>query len=191
MPFQEALVKFNWIDIMALCVIILTAYKGARKGFVIEIFKFLAVVLSLSVSLHYFSKASDSLLEYFPQIGMVFSDMVCFAVLAILAYLAVAAAREAIRRFIKTEAVSGLHKWGGLILGLIRGAFFTSLLLISFYFLNVNYLMVSASSSYLGSRLVSAGVKAYEFTFGGIVSKFIPGDGLNQDIYEVLEEGRK
>jgi uncharacterized membrane protein required for colicin V production len=191
MPLQETLVQFNWVDIMSVCIIILTAYKGARKGFVIEIFKLLAVVLSLSVSLHYFSKTSDSLLEYFPQIKMAFSDMICFSVLAILAYLAVTAAREAIRRFIKTEAVSGLHKWGGLILGLIRGALFTSLLLISFYFLNVNYLIGSASKSYLGSRLVSAGIKAYEFTFGGIVSKFIPGDGLNKVIYEVLEEERK
>lgn len=191
MPLQETLVKFNWVDIMAICVIILTAYKGARKGFIIEIFKLLAVVLSLSVSLHYFSKASDSLLEYFPQIGIIFSDLICFVVLALLSYLAVTAAREALRRFIKTEAVSGLHKWGGFILGLVRGALLTGLLLIGFHFLNLNYLAGSASKSYLGSRLVSAGIKAYEFTFGGIVSKFIPNEGMNKDIYEVLEEDRK
>lgn len=191
MPLQETLVKFNWVDIMAICVIILTAYKGARKGFIIEIFKLLAVVLSLSVSLHYFSKASDSLLEYFPQIGIIFSDLICFVVLALLSYLAVTAAREALRRFIKTEAVSGLHKWGGFILGLVRGALLTGLLLIGFHFLNLNYLAGSARKSYLGSRLVSAGIKAYEFTFGGIVSKFIPNEGMNKDIYEVLEEDRK
>lgn len=191
MPLQETLVKFNWVDIMAICVIILTAYKGAKKGLIIEIFKLLAVVLSLSVSLHYFSKASDSLLEYFPQIRIIFSDLICFVVLALLSYLAVTAAREALRRFIKTEAVGGLHKWGGLILGLIRGALLTGLLLIGFYFLNLNYLAGSARKSYLGGRLVSAGIKAYEFTFGGIVSKFIPNEGLNKDIYEVLEEDRK
>jgi hypothetical protein len=43
----------------------------------------------------------------------------------------------------------------------------------------------------MGSRLVSAGIKAYEFTFGGIVSKFVPDEGLNKSIYEVLEEDRK
>jgi uncharacterized membrane protein required for colicin V production len=191
MPLQETLVKFNWVDIVAVCVIVLSTYKGAKKGFIIEIFKLLAVVLSLSVSLHYFSKASDSLLEYFPQVGIIFSDLICFAVLAILSYLAVTAAREAIRRFIKTEAVSGLHKWGGLILGLARGALLASMLFISFYFLNVNYLKGSVSRSYIGSRLVSAGIKAYEFTFGGIVSKFVPDESLNKSIYEVLEEDRK
>lgn len=189
MPLEETLTKFNWIDIFVISLVLITSYKGAKKGFVIEIFKLSGVVLSFYAALHYFSQASDSLLEYFPNLGIIFSDFACFAFLALVSYLSMAAIREILRRFFKTEATTGLNRWGGLILGFIRGIFLASLLLISFYFLGVNYLRGSVKKSYLGSRMVLTDVKVYEFIFGGIVSKFTPDEKLNKDIYEVLEEG--
>jgi membrane protein required for colicin V production len=187
MPPQETLTKFNWVDIVAVSLILITTYRGAKKGFIIEIFKLSGLVLSIYVSLHYFSDASDSLLEYFPAIGIVFSDSLCFIVLAVVSYVAVLALREVLRRFFKTEASSGLQRWGGLTLGFIRGILFSGMLLIGFYFLNAHYLKVSAEKSFLGSHFVNTNVKVYEGIFNTIVSKFSPGAKLNEHIYDVLE----
>ncbi len=188
MPPEEALTKFNWVDIVVICLILVTTYRGAKKGFIIEIFKLLGVVLSIYVSLHYFSDASDNLLEYFPAVGMIFSDSLCFVILATVSYLAVLALREVLRRFFKTEAPSGLQRWGGLVLGFVRGLLLTSMLLISFYFINSHYLKESTEKSFLGSRLVNTDVKAYEGIFNAVVSKFSPGAKFNQHIYGILEE---
>lgn len=188
MPIQETLSKFNWIDIVLLCLILTTCYKGSQKGFVIEIFKLLGLILAIYVSLHYFSSTSDYLVKSFPALGVVFSDFVCFIVLAIVSYLALVTLRSAFCHLFKVEAAKGLERWGGLVLGFLRGLFVSSLLMIIFCLLAIPYLKASIHKSYLGSRLVFTDVKVYESLFNGIVSKFSPQEKLNKDIYEVLEE---
>lgn len=188
MPLGETVTKFNWIDIATICLILITSYKGSQKGFLTEMFKLLAVVLSIYVSLHYFSKVSDSLLGHFKNLDVIFSDFVCFVVLAILSYLAIALLREVFSHFVKVEAVSLLERWGGLALGFIRGLFLASMLFIIFYLSTAAYLKGSVKKSYLGSQLVLTDVKVYEFLFQGIVSKFAQSEKLNKDIYEIFEE---
>lgn len=186
MPVQETLSKFNWIDIVVVSLILITSYKGSKDGFIRGAFKLLGVVFALCVSLHYFSKASDELVGRFSGLGVVFSDLLCFILLAIISYLAIAALRETLGRFLKVEAVSALDRWGALILGFLRGAFLVSLLLIVFCLSSVTYLKASVKKSYLGSQLLWTDVSVYEFIFNGMISKFSPGENLNKDIYEAL-----
>ena len=188
MPIQETLSKFNWIDIVAGALILISSYKGSKKGFIVEAFKLLGVVFAFCVSSHYFSKASDYLVRRFSGLGVVFLDLLMFIVLAILSYLAIAALRETLGRFFKVEAISALNRWGGLILGLVRGALLVSMLLVVFYLSSVTYLKASVKKSYLGSKLLWTDVRVYESIFNAVVLKFSPGENLNKDIYEVLKE---
>lgn len=188
MSLGETVTKFNWVDIVTICLILITSYRGSQKGFLAEMFKFLAVVFAIYVSLHYFSRVSDSLLSHFKSLDVVFSDFVCFVTLAVLSYLAIALLREVFSHFVKVEAVSLLERWGGLASGFIRGLLLASMLLIILYLSTIAYLKGSVKKSYLGSQLVLTDVKVYEFLFNGIVSKFAQSEKLNKDIYEVFEE---
>lgn len=188
MPLNETLTKFNWIDIVVVALILIMSYRGFKKGFIVEMFKLSGIVLSIYVSLHYFSRASDFLEQRFPIVKLVYWDFICFTILAVMSYLAMVAARDIFCRFVKVEAASGLNKWGGLAAGFFRGSLTASMLFLLFYFSTVTYLKESVKKSYLGSQSVVTDVKVYEFIFNNIASKFSPGDKLNQGIYEVLEE---
>ena len=126
--------------------------------------------------------------QHFPALGVIFGDFLMFITLAVLAYLAIAALRGVFSRLIKVEAMSALDRWGGLALGFLRSVFLISLLLIALYLSPINYFKESVKKSYLGSSLSFVDVRAYEFIFNTIVSKFYPEESLNKDIYEVLEE---
>lgn len=188
MPLNGDLTKFNWIDIVVAAFIFIMSYKGFKNGFIVAMFKLSGIVLSIYVSLHYFSDASDFLYNRFPAVELIFWDFICFSALAVLAYLAMAAVRNIFCRFIKVEAASGLNKWGGLAVGFFRGCLTASMLLLLFYFSAVLYLKESVQKSYLGSQCVVTDVKVYEFIFNHIVSRFSPGDKPNQSIYEVLKK---
>ena len=67
--FRQILTQLNWIDILVIVTIITASYKGSKAGFSAEIFKLTGLILSIYLSLHYFSQASDLLTQYVPVIG--------------------------------------------------------------------------------------------------------------------------
>ena len=94
MQIQETLTKFNWVDIVIICLVLTTVYKGSRKGFIIEVFKLLGLLAAIYASLHYFSLASDRLLGLWPGLGVIFTDFICFLSLSLAGYLAITAIRS-------------------------------------------------------------------------------------------------
>lgn len=188
MQIQETLTKFNWVDIVIICLVLTTVYKGSRKGFIIEMFKLLGLLAAIYASLHYFSVASDFLLGVLPSLGVVFTDFACFLGLSFAGYLAITALRSIFCRLIKMEAVSGLDKWGGFALGFLRGILLASMLVIIFYLSANTYLKTSAKKSYLGSRLSTIDVQVYEGIFNGVVSRFTTTETINKNINEIFEE---
>ena len=188
MPLEGTFTKFNWVDILVICVVLLISYRGSLTKLFSEVLKILGTIVSFCLALHYFSKLSDFLIKYFPDIEVVVSDMISFMLLALLSYWAVALVREVFTRFIKVEAIGTLDKWGGLVLGFIRGVLVTSLVLIVLYLPSVSYLKGSVKKSYLGSQLVMTDIQIYGFLMNGLVSKLAPGEVVNRAIYEVFTE---
>lgn len=188
MPVGETLPKLNWIDIVVISLIFIASYRGFKKGIIVEMFKLLSIVLSIYISMHYFSVVSDLLYKYFPIAKLTLWDFISFTSLAVLAYFAVVVLRGIFLRFIKVEAAGSLNKWGGLLTGLLRGLLTVSMIILLFYFSTVGYLKESVQKSSLGSRCARIDVKVYECIFNNAASKFFPGDKLNQGIYEVLAE---
>ena len=186
--FRQILTQLNWIDILVIVTIITASYKGSQAGFSAEIFKLIGLILSIYLSLHYFSQASDLLTQYAPVIGMIFADFFCFLTIAVLAYLSMAILRGVFTKFVKAEATAVLDRWGGLFLGAAKGFLFISLLFLLFHLSSAPYLRNSLKKSRVGNSLTAIDVKVYEFIFNGLVSKFSPNEQLNQSIKEVLEE---
>lgn len=186
--FRQILTQLNWIDILVIVTILTAAYKGSKAGFSAEIFKLTGLVLSLYLSLHYFSQASDLLTQYVPAIGVIFADFFCFLIISVLTYLSMVILRGVFTRFVKAEATAVLDRWGGLILGAAKGFLFISLLFLTFHLSSVPYLRSSLKKSRFGDSLTVIDVKVYGFIFNSLVSKFSPNEQLNPSIKEVLEE---
>jgi len=181
-----AAARFNWIDVVVICLILITTYNGTRRSFIIEFFKTIGVLASIYVSLHYFSRISGFFNENFPNIKYPFLDLFFFLALAEVTYLLIVLVRGLLAKLLKVEAASILDKWGGLFLGFFRGILLTSLLIFLMYISAVPYLEKSPRKSYLGNRLVLVDTNIYKFIFYGIVSKFSPEEKINPAIDEVI-----
>ncbi len=183
----EMVTYFNWVDIFILLIFLICIFKGTRNPLVVEIFNVLGMLICVYMSYHYFSALSDSLSKRVRFLDVATLDFLSFISIAILSYVTVVLLRKTVCHLFKIEAVSMLDRWGGLPLGFVRGLFVASIVLFVFYLPFINYFQQSARKSYLGSRLVWANVRVYEFLYNGIVTKFYAKEDFNKNVYEVVK----
>jgi len=180
--------QFNWVDVLVVIIVIRILYIATVKGFVIEIFKLLGVLLAVYLSLHYYTHFSDLLRKRVPledKLPLEFLDFICFALLAITGYLASVALRIGFYRLIKMDAAAGLQKWGGLFLGILRAWLFCGIIIFMLVISSISYLKKSVNSSYMGKMFFSVPVQTYTLLWEGLISKFTKNEGFNKTVLEV------
>ena len=113
----------NFFDIIFLGVIGLAAYRGFKKGFIIELFTFLALFAGLYAGIHfsdYMAKILHDDLgvesEYMPSI----SFTVTFLLIGAMVYFA----GKTIEKVVKAVQLSMLNKLGGMAFSIIKAVFF-------------------------------------------------------------------
>ncbi len=179
----------NFIDIIIVIILFRICYIAAKMGLAIEFFKFLGVIFATYVSLHYYTKVSDIIQRSLLPKGMPleFADFVIFLVLAQVIYLGFVVIRNIFCHFIKLEAVPEISKFGGLLLGLIRGFLVVGLLVYTLSISSINYLTNSVKNSYLGSRAFLISPNTYSWLWNNIFSKFSATEKLNSTVTEVID----
>jgi membrane protein required for colicin V production len=185
----DIIIRFNWVDIVVVIVLIRTVYIALKNGFPPELFKFLGNVLAIYLSFHYYTAAADFFrsranLNFIP---LEFFDFICFAALVISGDLVFFLFRQAFERFIKMQAVPKLNKFGGLVLGIFRAVLLVSLINFMLVISSVTYLRQSALASVSGNALVKVGPATYSWLWNSIMSKFMTKEKFNDTILEVLE----
>lgn len=179
----------NWMDIFVVILLFRICYIATKFGLPVELFKLLGTILAVYLSLHYYTGLSDGLRQRFgaEKIPLEFLDFLVFLGLSLLGYLIFVSLRLAFYRFIKMEAAPGLNRWGGLVLGLMRGFLLTGLIIFIFTISTISYLKESARSSYSGSRLSKIAPATYSVLWNKFMSKFMPQEKFNDAVLEVQE----
>jgi len=183
--------QFNWVDIFVLIIIIRTCFIAAKSGFPIELFKFLGTLAAIYLSLHYYVSLSENLMDWLAlerKIPLEFLAFIVFILLAIAGYVIFALLRSIFYRFLKMEAVSGLNKWGSLVLGMARGVFLASLIIFTLFISSISYFTESVRSAYSGRRLFMVCPNTYSWLWNSLVSKFSGKERFNDNITAVKEE---
>lgn len=190
MMIIDIISQLNFLDIIILIILFRILYIAIKTGLAIELFKLLGVIFSTYVSLHYYTSISDLIQRRFlPKVAVLeFVDFIIFLVLAALAYLGFVALRSIFYRFMSLEATPKLNKFGGLILGLIRGFFVIGLLVFTLTICSVKYFSQAVERSYLGSRAVVISPRVYGLLWSGVVSKFSGKEKFNATVNEVMEK---
>jgi hypothetical protein len=80
-----------------------------------------------------------------------------------------------------------LNKWGGLVLGILRGFLLAGLIIFMLAISTLTYLRNSAIKSYLGKGLFKVAPATYSWLWGNITSKFMTNEKFNKTILEVSE----
>ena len=176
----------NWVDILVIIAFIRICYISVKSGLPIEIFKLLGTVSAIYFSLHYYTILSDSVQKRVStgNLPLEFLDFAVFVLCAMIGYAAFVLLRMIFYRFIQMEAVPNLNKWGGLMLSVIRGFLFASLIIFAMGISSITYLKMSVKKSYLGDRLFAVSPKTYAWVWSSITSKFMSGEKFNQTINE-------
>lgn len=182
----STLKQFNWIDIFAIILFIRIGYIALKNGFFVELLKLLGTILALYLSLHYYIIFSDYIISRIgtKSVDTEFVRIIAFIALAILGYLIFMLLRAVFSRFIQMEAVPTLHKWGGFILGILRGVVLLSLLIFIFVISPFSYLTHSVKNAYYGKFLFKIAPTAYSNLWNGIASKFMTQEKFNESVWE-------
>lgn len=119
----------NFIDILILIPLGYAAWKGFKKGLIIEVFTLLALLVGIYAGIHFSDWTSDLIADYF-EIEPNYLPVVAFT----LTFLGVGAivffAGKALEQVIKVVNLSPINKIFGVIFGLLKMIYFISVLLI-------------------------------------------------------------
>ncbi len=153
---------FNWVDVFVVICLIRTGYIGFSRGLSPEIPRFLSVILVIVLSYHFCGKVGQFLSDY-PMLkcemvaGLSFISLV--VVLSMICKLLCV-----LSRLIKVTGPHMFEVVGGLMVGLIRGFFVASLVLVVFSFIFPSYLDKSVcQGSFAGCRIIDIAPQTYDF----------------------------
>lgn len=189
----EIIKQLNWIDILIVIILIRTSCIAINKGLFVEFFKFFGVISGIYISLHYYAISADFLDKIIKTkaVGVELLDFLALVSLAVLGYIFSVLLRESFARFIKTEVLSALDKWGAAILGVLRGVLLAGLFMYIFSLPVISYLKNSVHNSYWGSRIVKVPIATYSGIWNNFMSKFMPQEKFNKAVLDIQEEYRK
>lgn len=182
MKFTPLIKQLNWVDIFILILIIRITYIGIKRGLVTELFKILGTILSIFLSMHYYPKLGNFIHERSP-LPLGFADFISFLALVIMGHLFFLMLRTTFLLLVRIEPQNILNKWGGLILGILRGLLAVSLFISILCLSTIKYFEKSAKRSFSSNYLSKIAPKTYEFLFDNLFIKFSPKERLNEEIF--------
>lgn len=190
MALLNIIKQLNWFDIFFAILLFRIGYIALKSGLPIELFKLLGTISAVYLPMHYYIRLAEfissriSIVKIPPQI----LDFISFIILAIAGYFIFMLLRSIFCRFIKMEATPKLDKWGGFLLGAIRGFLLASLIMFIFVISPAGYLRKSVDNAYSGRQLFEIAPATYKGLWNGLVSKFVSNEKFNQAILEVRKE---
>lgn len=181
--------KLNWADLLVIFIALRLIFISASRGFVIELFKFIGIIFSLYIALHYYGIFSGfiSRRTVGVDIPVRFLDFVMVISLAVASYVIFVFLRNLFCHFVKAEAVPFLSKWGGCFLGALRAVLTGSLVICIFLISDFNYLNESAKKSFFGRQLFYTAFNTYSGIWNSLMYKFFPDQAFNKRLLDLQD----
>lgn len=119
----------NYLDILITIPVIIGAWKGFKKGFIIEIFTLMALLIGIYAGIH-FSDAMAKILRENLSITTQYLPAIAFTITFLMVGAMVYFAGKLIEKALKLVALSTINKFAGLFFGVVKMLFFVSATLI-------------------------------------------------------------
>ncbi len=123
----------NLLDILILIPLLLWAYQGYKKGFIISLASLAALILGLYFAFFFSDFTAGKLTEYF-TISNEYLAIIAFIVTFAVVVVAVILVGNILQKFIDVLLLGFLNKAAGAVFGILKGALFLSIL-----FFVINY----------------------------------------------------
>ncbi len=121
----------NFLDILIVCLLIYAGWKGFKKGFIIELFTFLALFIGLYAGIHFSDVVSEFLIERFEMdpsstaLPIVSFALVFLAVGAMVYFLG-----KTLEKVVKVVQLSLINKLLGIFFSVLKMVFIIGALLL-------------------------------------------------------------
>jgi len=177
----------NWIDIVIIVLFLRIIYSGLMKGFAVEIFKLIGILVSSVIALNYYTSLA-AIINNKIHFSKELVEFNCFLIILLGGVIIFAILRDIILKFIKIEANSALNKWGGLSLGFLRSFLVISSVLFSLLLMKTDYLKSSLQKSYLSGSLIGFNTTIYNFFWNDMVKKVFPNEPFNNEAVDLTKQ---
>ncbi|MFH1406963.1 MAG: CvpA family protein [Candidatus Omnitrophota bacterium] len=153
--------NINWVDVVAVVILLRAVHIGSNVGLSTEIYKFAGIVTGLVFAI-FDHKTAASLINTYTLISpSAVLDAVAFLAIVTLFVFAFRIARALFTTLVQFQFAALLEKYGGLLLGLVRGAVSVSVVLIFLLMLPSEYLKTSIETSVSGRYFLKIGTRIY------------------------------
>lgn len=119
----------NYLDLILLVPILIGAWKGFKKGFIIEIFTLLALFAGIYGAIHFADFMSDLLKEHL-SLDSEYLPIIAFVVTFLLVGAMVYFLGKMLEKAVSLVALSSLNKFAGLVFGATKMLIVSSIIVI-------------------------------------------------------------
>lgn len=125
---KDNTMTINLLDVILLIPLLLFAWNGYRKGFIVEVASLAALILGLYVAFFFSDFAAEMLNDLFdmnPKYVAVFAFLITFIVVIFL----VLTVGKIVQKFVDILLLGFLNKLAGAVFGFLKGALLLSILI--------------------------------------------------------------
>lgn len=161
----------NWVDILAVIIMLRITYVAFQDGLSHEIFPLIAVICSTVLTLRYYIDFAINLSQNLFNLPIELANFLSFTILFIGISLIFRMIRILLDKVIKVTWHPLVEKFGGIAAGIVRASITTSIVLIIIALIPMSYLSWSIKErSMTGMYFLRIAPKIYEK-----VSEVVPG----------------
>ncbi len=135
----------NYLDIVLVVLLILSAVNGFVKGFVEELSGLVALILGIWVAIHFSDTVADFMVDRFNW-NFEHLSMVAFLITFLIVVILVSILGAYINKLVKAVSLGFLNRLAGLAFGVIKGALILSILLVIFNKVDEDVHIISEST---------------------------------------------
>lgn len=152
---------FNWVDIIVIILLIRTCYVGTKSGFSLEIGRAVAIVAGFVVSFYYYNELGQFMSDH-SFVPISWSKPLALLLVIVAAILIIKLTTVVLSKIVKLQFAPQVEKIGGGVLGVMRGVFLSSVVLVVLGMLPSSYIEDSVySRSLSGGYIVKVSIGLY------------------------------
>ena len=177
---MEIIKNINWLDIVVLVLVVRSIYMGAKRGLTAELFNFFGILISLILSVQWYSRVADVLILNF-SLPIWLCNMLCFIIIVQIIRLIFKYTLTFLLKILNIQFIPQLEKIGGGVIGCGRGIIVSGILMLTLSFVPNDYMKESIQSkSFTGSFLI----KVTERTYSSLTS-WLPEEKRESAIFGI------
>jgi membrane protein required for colicin V production len=117
----------NFIDLLILVPLLLAAWKGFKRGFIIEIFIVLALLVGIYCGIHFSDYTSDLIKDKL-NVSSIYLPLISFALTFTVIAVGIYFIGKMLEKVVKIAQLSLLNKLGGVFFSVVKTLYFMSTL---------------------------------------------------------------